>query len=186
MTEKSERKNKKTKSNEINIISHNINGVGHRLENLEFVNFLEDQLKKNVKILGFSETNMNWHVKTTYKEVNRPFKSVYIKCKLLTSTSPVFIPGRYKAGGIMIGMSRKILSQKKEQGSDKYGRWAWARFNWKKGEILLFLQLYLPEKKFGLNTTATQQFQAILRDKPDDLPDIRKQYEADLHSFLQK
>ena len=33
---------------------------------------------------------------------------------------------------------------------------------------------------------ATQQFQAILRGKPDELPDICQQYETDLHRFLQK
>ena len=89
---------------------------------MEFVNYLDEQIKNNVQILGFSEPNINWQVESAYKEVQRPFRSVYIRGKLITATSPIFIPGRYKPGGIMIGLSRKILSQKREHGSDKYGR----------------------------------------------------------------
>ena len=84
--------------------------------------------------MGFAEPNINWHIENSYRDVARVFKSVYIKGKILTATSPIFVPGRYKPGGIMIGLSRKILSIKADHGSDKLGRWAWARFNCSSGK----------------------------------------------------
>lgn len=42
----------------------------------------------------------------------------------------------------------------------------------------------LPDAKFGLNTTATQQYQTLLRENPDVEPDFRQQYMKDLRSLL--
>lgn len=83
---------------------------------MEFVNFLEKHITEDVQIMGFAEPNINWHLETEYRDVARVFKSVYINGNIITATSPMFILGRYKPGGVMIGLSRKILSIKTDHG----------------------------------------------------------------------
>lgn len=175
--EKMKSRNQTEKTTNINIFTYNLNFFGHRFKNYEFANFLEDKSSENFHIMGFAERNINWHSETVYRDIATIFKSVYIKGKLPTATSPIFIPNKYKSGGIMIGLSRRILSKRQDHGTDKYGRWAWTRFEWTKGVSLLYLQLYLPDSNYGLCTSTTQKLQATLRDSPNQTPNIRKQFE---------
>ena len=69
------KKKNKDRTHSIIIISFNLS-VEHRLENLEFVNFLEKQISEDVQIMGFAEPNINWHLEIAYRDVERVFKYV--------------------------------------------------------------------------------------------------------------
>ena len=62
-------------------------------------------------------------------------------------------------------------SQKK---SDYLGRWAWIVVQREKNKRLCIMQTYMPHKKFGLFTSATQQYQALNREQPKKEPKIQK------------
>ena len=66
------------------------------------------------------------------------------------------------------------------------GRWIWLKFHWQEDKYLYFIHTYMPDNNYGLNTTATQQLQSIMREgKPVEL-NVRKRYEEDLQNLLNR
>ena len=62
-----------------------------------------------------------------------------------------------------------------DSGSDRLGRWTWLQLPYQQDKNVRIIQLYHPNPKYGLFNTATQQYQALLREKPDTEPNVRKQ-----------
>lgn len=71
-----------------------------------------------------------------------------------------------------------------DRGSDRLGRWVWVQIPYQNDRNIRIIQFYYPNPKYGLFNTATQQYQALLRDKPDSDLHVRKQFEEDFHKFL--
>lgn len=79
-----------------------------------------------------------------------------------------------------------FLSRIIEQESDKLGRWIWVKIQRTQKLTTRIVQLYYPHEKYGLYTSATQQYQEIIKNDPLYAGNVREKFEEYLHAMLDK
>ena len=167
------------------LISNKVRVLAHRIDDDKFSAFLEHSQKKEMKLFGLTETNVNWRNEAIFKVILGTFRYSYPGGKFLIATSNIHKKGKYKPGGVLVGMEQSVIARMQEHGKDKMARWTYTKLEWTRGTSLLYVKLYVPHKKLsGLHSTATQKFHQLLRENPADLPQVLRSYEKDLHEFL--
>ena len=172
-------------ANTFRIYSQNINGIS--VENIPetLTKNLDAMLDREVDVMGWSETNLEWNSYPLHLMAQRIFKKQFQGGKWMTTTSAIPFDTNLKPGGIALAINGATNSRTNVTGKDLLGRWLWATMEGKTGSVTI-VQLYVPvdSKDQGLTTTYAQQYEQLQIRHPNHIPKVIPQYYQDLNKFL--
>ena len=171
----------------IRLYSQNINGIPADTLEEHMHYMLQAMQDRDVDIIGWAETNLEWNNYRIHKKANRLFRKTYPRGKWITTTSKTTATTDYKPGGNAMGITQDISSRTPLWGQDPLGRWVWITMEGQSGSITV-LQLYIPcpNSNPGIYTTYAQQYEQIQKANPTKTPNVLKTYFTDLNQFLYK
>ena len=171
--------------NTIRIYSQNINGISAESMQANLTKNLDAMLDRQVDIMGWAETNLEWNDYSTHLLAQRVFRKQYPGGKWLTTTSKIPSKTNLKPGGNALGLNHDATSRTTSTGRDSMGRWLWATLEGKTDSVTI-VQLYVPgdPSTQGITTTYAQQYEQIQLANRQTVPDVIGQYYRDLHTFL--
>ena len=100
-------------------------------------------------------------------------------------TSKIPMKTRYKPGGNLLVMTKKIKSRTTELKPDGMGRCVWTVLQGREDPISI-VKIYVPRSKKGIFSAYTQQYQQIQKDSCNKSPQVMETFYPDLHRLLQK
>ena len=138
---------------------------------------------REVDIMGFSETNIEW----TDPQLNQQLYTI-MKCHIpggnwQPSTSKITMGTLYKPGGNLLITNKTIPARTLYTEADNKGRWTWTVFIGSNKPITV-IQLYVPCSKEGIYSAYAQQYQQIQQEQPGEIPNVLQNYYADLNQLL--
>ena len=171
--------------NIIRLYSQNINGIAVDKIDEVLTQNLDVMMDREVDIMGWSETNLEWNSYPVHLQAQRTFKKQYTGGKWITTTSSIPSETNLKPGGNALGLNADTNSRTNLTGKDKLGRWVWATMEGQTGSVTV-VQLYVPgdPNHTGITTTYAQQYEQLQQTHPDRIPQVIATYYKDLHQFL--
>ena len=158
---------RKTK-NHVRICYININGIGVHKKSAKSEEIRQFMVKKNVDVMGLSETNVNWSkvcAKDTLWERTQNWfehRSIAVSYNTKDTTGK----RRSQQGGTATLLRNKMAHKHKKNGYDTsgLGRWSWISIMGSKGSITRFATVYCPLKTGQGNTVYNQQLRELQED----------------------
>ena len=171
--------------NIIRIYSQNINGISVDTIQENLTKNLDVMLDRQVDIMGWAETNVEWNDYPAHLLSQRVFRKQYPGGKWLTTTSAIPSDTNLKPGGNALGLNHDTNSRTTATGKDPLGRWLWATMEGMTDSVTI-IQLYVPgdPSAQGITMTYAQQYEQIQLKHKGQVPDVMGQYYRDLHQFI--
>ena len=172
-------------ANVIRLYSQNINGIAVDKIDEVITQNLEVMKDREVDIMGWSETNLEWNSYPVHLQAQQTYKQQFTGGKWITTTSAIPSETNLKPGGNAMGLNADTNSRTNVTGKDKLGRWVWATMEGRTGSITV-IQLYVPGDPHhtGITTTYAQQYEQLQEAEPDKIPQVLATYYKDLHQLL--
>lgn len=161
----------------------NINGISsHEHTSSE----IEAMQQIGIDIMGMSETNRPWTVKTK-AEYDLTMSSVFGASRTIYTSAPGLVPHAYQPGGNLLTINGRTTGRVESTGSDSWGRYCWARLRGKRDEGILMICAYRVCHEQSHNPgplTVYQQQYTLMREAGITQPNPRKQILSDLSKLI--
>ena len=171
--------------NEIRIYTQNIDGISTKHPTDHFHQMMQTMVDREVDIVGFSETNIEWtdpHInQQLYNIMKRHIPGGYWR----PSTSKIPMGTLYKPGGNLLITNKTIRARTLHTDADDKGRWTWTVF-YGSNKPITVIQLYVPCTKAGIYSAYAQQYQQLQQENPHETPNVIQRYYEDLQQLLEQ
>ena len=129
----------KRQQRQVKICSQNIQGIQVKSVETDFALYLSKKLSKEIDIMGWAETNIEWRDFSVYEHVRKTCRKFCPRATLTCATSKMDVNEDWKPGGNAILTNARLTTAITQYGNDPYGRWSWVRLRRKKKSDVLIV-----------------------------------------------
>lgn len=166
----------------LRIAYQNIRGVSRGSDNTE----IRTMLDLGIDIMGMSETNCPWNVKTK-SEYDLLMRETFRMSRTLYTSAPTSTTGTYQPGGTLLTINGRTTGRMTLSGKDPWGRFCWYRLRGSRDEGVLIISAYRVCHSQSHNPgplTVYQQQYSLMRAAGITNPNPRRQLLKDLTSLI--
>ena len=121
----------------IRLYTQNINGIPLKDIEDEFHHMLSMMVMRDINVIGWSETNIEWYDSQIYQKLYKVMKQHYKGGSWKPCTSGIPMHSNYKPGGNIMILNKRMKSRTITVSKDEMGRWVWTVIQGNQKEIAI-------------------------------------------------